>query len=93
MTNDAAERLLDELEVPILKALAAERRATTRNARIVAEYWRDEMMQAGDTLRVCAHPLACVIGALDGETDPVGMGIPPDEFARRAAILDAEAER
>ena len=58
-----------------------------RNARIVAEYWRDEMMKSGDPLRICAHPLAMVIGALDGETAPREMGIPDEEYRRRSDIL------
>lgn len=65
-----------------------------RNARIVAEYWRDEMMRSDGTLRICAHPLAMVLAALDGETEPVQMGIPDAEYERRiAAAYEQEGQR
>jgi hypothetical protein len=60
------------------------------NARVVAEYWRDEMMSTDGPLRACSHPLAMVLAALDGETNPMEMGTPPDEFARRRALLRRE---
>jgi hypothetical protein len=69
---------------------AAPYREALENARIVAEYWRDEMMASEGALRACSHPLACVIGALDGETNPIEMGTPPDEFERRRALLRRE---
>jgi hypothetical protein len=77
-----------------LQVVAAMTRAgmeLLRNARIVAEYWRDEMMEADGPLRACSHPLAMVLAALDGETEPAQMGIPADEYnARLAASPDPE---
>ena len=50
-------------------------------ARFVATYWRDEYMKAviaGDShYGIGTHPLALVLDALDGETDPRQLGIPP----------------
>lgn len=55
-------------------------------ARVVAEHWRDAMMRDPD-LRFAAHPLACVLAAMDGETDPAQLGVEegPDADAIRAA--------
>lgn len=52
-------------------------------ALAVATYWRDELMREDDQLRVCAHPVACVIAALEGETDPRELGIPMEELSGR----------
>ena len=65
-------------------------RVITR-ARVVAEYWRDEAMkdsQAPIFWGAVAHACAMVLAALDGETDPVHMGTPPDEFERRLAAIE-----
>ena len=53
-TNDAAERLLDELEVPILKALAAERRAGVleERERIRAALYLDQVTHGLTTGKV-----------------------------------------
>jgi hypothetical protein len=71
---------------------AAIRRA--ENAQIVGEYWRDSIM-ADDGLRATgmSHPVAMVLAALDGETEPVQMGIPPDEYERRAALRSQESQK
>lgn len=79
----------------ILAALAAagfrvvpEPDDTTQAARIVATYWRDHMMAADGVLRGCAHPLAMVLAALDGETDPARLGVDPESAA--AAYLSGD---
>ena len=62
---------------------------TTRAARIVATYWRDHMMaEDGAALWGCAHPLAMVLAALDGETDPVQLGVDPESEAAAALSGD-----
>lgn len=61
---------------------------TTRAARIVATHWRDQMMAADGVLRGCAHPLAMVLAALDGETDPVQLGVDLDVFSRDVGVTD-----
>ncbi len=63
---------------------------TTRAARIVATHWRDQMMAADGVLRGCAHPLAMVLAALDGETDPVQLGVDLESDA--AAYLSGDGE-
>lgn len=62
---------------------------TTRAARIVATYWRDHMMaEDGAALWGCAHPLAMVLAALGGETDPVQLGVDPESEAAAALSGD-----
>ena len=48
-------------------------------ARAVAQVWLDVVM-ASDVLRSTgmSHPLAMVLAAFDGETDPVHLGCHPD---------------
>lgn len=62
-----------------------------RYARAVATIWRDAYMaeHAKGTegyWAIGTHPLALVLGALDGETDPVHLGVKPEELA---AALEA----
>jgi len=52
-----------------------------RTARFVATYWRDAYMAMDGPARVGSHGLAMVLAALDGETDPVQLGIAPDSAA------------
>jgi hypothetical protein len=66
-----------------------------RATRFVATYWRDAVM-ASDVLRRTgmSHPLAMVLGALEGETNPVELGIDAtrhDDF--RAALGDSRGGR
>lgn len=56
-------------------------------ARLVATSWRDAAVRWGSLQmdgRVTAHPLALVLGALDGETDPIELGISPTDPAWNA---------
>lgn len=56
-------------------------------ARFVAEHWRDAFMTLDGPARVGCHPLAMVLAALDGETDPVELGIAATaHVAFRAAL-------
>ena len=59
-----------------------------RAARFVATYWRDAYM-ASDLLRRTggSHPLACVLTALNGETDPNELGIAEDRWPDFLAAL------
>lgn len=68
---------------------AAVARADT--ATVTTTYWRDAMMEADGVLRGAAHPLAMVLAALGGETDPAMLGIDPDSDA--AALLDRGTDR
>ena len=68
--------------------VAAARKAY--NATVVATYWRDAFMDLDGPLRAGAHPLAMVLAALDGETEPAQLGIEDD--APAAAALNREAE-
>lgn len=55
---------------------AAEERV--RVARIVAEHWRAALVAMAETfphLSGMAHPLCMVLAALDGEADPVQLGV------------------
>lgn len=64
-------------------------------ARIVADHWRVAAMEGGDSLvpwRLAAHPLCCVLAALDGETDPRQLGIEEGSEAE-AAILALTSEK
>lgn len=58
-----------------------------RAARFVAEHWRDAFMALDGPARVGCHPLAMVLAALDGETDPVQLGISEDQHAAFRAVL------
>lgn len=65
-------------------------------ARFVAERWRDAAMTRADDPfpgRLTAHPLALVLAALDGETDPERLGLEPGVHdAFRAAVgMDMDA--
>jgi hypothetical protein len=48
-------------------------------ARIVADHWRRVAVTWDMPIpgTVAAHPLCCVVAALDGETDPAHLGIEP----------------
>jgi hypothetical protein len=61
-------------------------------ACVVAEYWRDQAMASHDPgVRIAAHPLACVLEAFDGETDPRALGVNPAHPAADAIrVLAAE---
>ena len=66
-----------------------------RAARFVATYWRDAVMASAELRRTgMSHPLAMVLGALDGETDPAELGIDADrrdDF--RASLGDSRGGR
>lgn len=53
-------------------------------ARFVATHWRDAILRLPpeDICRAYSHPLAMVLAALDGETDPLQLGIEP--YAHKA---------
>jgi hypothetical protein len=48
-------------------------------ARIVVAHWRRVTVTWNMPIpgAVAAHPLCCVLAALDGETDPAHLGIEP----------------
>lgn len=61
-------------------------------ARVVAEHWRDwALNQAPEGMRWAAHPLALVLSALDGVSDPVDLGVEAD--SPNAARIRALAEQ
>lgn len=45
-------------------------------AEFVAEHWRAALVEWDSSGR--AHPLCCVLAALDGETDPAELGLTED---------------
>lgn len=58
-------------------------------ARIVADFWREAALRWGDIQmdgRVAAHPLSLVMAALDGEANPVELGISPTDPAWNAIL-------
>lgn len=61
-------------------------------ARLVADHWRAWAMRQPDAMtmptRIAAHPLCCVLAALDGETDPDRLGIEPNTVT--AALIRDE---
>ena len=61
-------------------------------ARIVADHWRRATLTWDMPIpgTVAAHPLCCVLAALDGETDPDQLGIEPHS-ADAALIREAAA--
>jgi hypothetical protein len=76
--------------------------ATFRNrvmvATLVADHWRRGMLDGGDRempQRLAAHPLCCVLAALEGEADPNGLGVGPGEDAEaiRAVTADVWKQR
>ncbi|WP_116996336.1 hypothetical protein [Desertimonas flava] len=79
---------LDKLrgDVANLLAQAATAARTIAVTRFVADHWR-EALNASNSSRLCAHPLCMVLHALDGETDPVQMGIEHDAHAALAAVV------
>lgn len=88
-----AKKALDAALPYIIQADTEAAHADVREARerlargiVVASYWRDAMMEGGDTempQRLGAHPLACVLAALEPEADPSQLGIELDEFHKR----------
>lgn len=62
-------------------------------ARLVADHWRKWAMDMNNQpmpTRLAAHPLCCVLAALDGETDSDQLGIERDSVT---AVLIEEARR
>jgi hypothetical protein len=66
------KRLVDENDT-LVRRIAA--------ARWVANHWRLSML-AADPNTAMAHPLNCVLAALDGEQDPAELGV--EEYAHGA---------
>jgi hypothetical protein len=64
-----------------------------RVARLVATYWRDAVM-ASERLHSTgmSHPLAMVLAAFDGETEPVALGINEADWPAFRAALSATSE-
>lgn len=63
-----------------------------RTAHIVAEYWHEALLDLGRKhlhLAGMAHPMGCVLAALNGETDPEELGVAADSAA--ALVLRALA--
>lgn len=66
-------------------------------AREVAVHWRDQAIRTwGDSPmpgRVAAHPLALVLDALDGQTDPAQLGVDPGSPAEDSIrdLIDGDA--
>ncbi|HEX6020650.1 MAG TPA: hypothetical protein VFZ00_01560 [Solirubrobacter sp.] len=45
-------------------------------AAVVVESWRDSCIESDEpSIRMMAHPLACALGAFEGETEPIELGI------------------
>jgi hypothetical protein len=62
-----------------------------RAARFVAEHWRDETL-AHQTpyMALTTHPLAMVLAAMDGETDPVHVGLNESAHEAFRRVLEGE---
>lgn len=80
-----------------LRARAEAAEAKVRAGRIVAEHWRDALMATArehPENALGTHPVAMVLAALDGETDPTAVGIDPEhvDAARLAALADPTRE-
>jgi len=69
---------------------------TLRAARFVAGYWRDAWMEQygkGDHgAGLVTHPLAMVLAALDGETDPMHCGVEESRWGDFLAALQEPTE-
>jgi hypothetical protein len=67
-------------------------------ARFVATHWRDAYLEQHRTdpsgqWAIGTHPLSLVLAALDGERDPVHLGLPAEVHgAFRAALAAADAD-
>jgi hypothetical protein len=65
-------------------------------ARFVATHWRDAYLEQHRTdpsgqWAIGTHPLSLVLAALDGERDPVHLGLPAEVHgAFRAALAEAD---
>lgn len=81
-----------------LLALIEERRQLRGRlavTRLVVEHWRDAAFGWGDERmpgKVTAHPLALALAALDGETDPVALGVEEGPTADRLRELAPSKE-
>ena len=66
--------------------------ASARAARFVADFWRGSVMASEELRRTgMSHPLAMVLAAFDGETDPRMLGLPEEaDKAFRAALSEDE---
>lgn len=59
---------------------------------LVTVHWRNAML-AAEATRSFAHPLACVVAALSGETDPRELGIDPGvTYDALAALTEPPAD-
>jgi len=71
---------------------------TIRVARLVADHWRRAALDWGHESmegRITAHPLCCVLAALDGETDPAELGVgegPDAEAIREVTAAGKQAD-
>jgi hypothetical protein len=67
-------------------------------ARFVATHWRDAYLEQhridpSGQWAIGTHPLSLVLAALDGERDPVHLGLPAEVHgAFRAALAEADSE-
>lgn len=61
-----------------LIAEGLERAVRIERARVVAEHWRDESLKLVGPSRMIAHPCALILAALDGESNPVNLGLGPE---------------
>jgi hypothetical protein len=93
-------RPLDDAAVPPPAPLAlpdnteTEMRRRLEIARLVADSWRQFALRHGDirsSLQLAAHPLVCVMAALDGETRPEHLGIDEGPTADAIRALSAAA--
>lgn len=58
-------------------------------ARFVANHWLRQILDVFPSdCRWAAHPLSLVIGALDGETGPVQLGLDPEVWDDFHALID-----
>lgn len=60
-------------------------------ARFVANHWLHQILDTfPPDCRWAAHPLSLVIGALDGDTDPVQLGLEPEVWDEYHAHIDGQ---
>jgi hypothetical protein len=65
-----------------LASSEAEAALAVARARFVAEKWRDAIMASEELRRTgMSHPVVMVLAALDGETDPVHVGLNAEHHA------------
>lgn len=84
----------ERAEAQALRRELDEALTVIRVAQAVGKYWIDAILASNELSRTgMSHPVAMVMAALDGETDPIELGISEDGHAAIRAALAQGGDR